>query len=163
MSTREAKPRTPKRLKQITPPVTAADIAAAESFSGAPKYQTHDAPEIARLVGPALQEAIADVNKAIMNMLVVAARLGPAEPLASDLLGVDREVLEQLAVTGRAEMLLAQAHGLPLAALRISDPTTLRRVIGSGLGSPEAMSAITKSMPLELVQRATRKSGGRRS
>ena len=103
------------------------------------------------------------MNKAIMNMLVVAARLGPAEPLASDLLGVDREVLEQLAVTGRAEMLLAQAHGLPLAALRISDPTTLRRVIGSGLGSPEAMSAITKSMPLELVQRATRKSGGRRS
>lgn len=55
-------------------------------------------PNIGDLVGPALQQAIEEVNKSALNLLVVSARLGDAEPLAPALLGVSREVLEELEI-----------------------------------------------------------------
>lgn len=112
-------------------------------------------PSIGDLVGPALQQEIAVVNKAVLNLCVTAARLGDAEPLAPALLGISREALEELANTGRSEMLLAQAHGLPLVELRIKDGATLQTILRSGFGSAEAVSALTKSMPLDLISKSS--------
>lgn len=113
-------------------------------------------PEIQNVVGPALQQAVEEANKAILNLLVVSARLGDSEPLAPALLGVGREVLDELANTGRADILLAQAHGLPLFELRVKDPNVIKTVVRSGFGSQEAMALILKSMPLEVISKATK-------
>ena len=114
-------------------------------------------PNIGDLVGPALQQAIEEVNKSALNLLVVSARLGDAEPLAPALLGVSREVLEELENIGRAEMLIAQAHGLPLFEFCIKDADNLKTIIQSGFGSQEAMSIIMKSMPLEVISKSKNK------
>ena len=114
-------------------------------------------PNIGDLVGPALQQAIEEVNKSALNLLVVSARLGDAEPLAPALLGVSREVLEELENIGRAEMLIAQAHGLPLFEFRIKDADNLKTIIQSGFGSQEARSIIMKSMPLEVISKSKNK------
>ncbi len=115
------------------------------------------APNIGDLVGPALQQAIEEVNKSVLNLLVVSARLGDAEPLAPALLGVSREVLNELANTGRADMLIAQAHGLPLVDFRIKDANSLQTVIKSGFASQDAMSVILKSMPIEVISKINKK------
>lgn len=114
-------------------------------------------PNIGDLVGPALQQAIEEVNKSALNLLVVSARLGDAEPLAPALLGVSREILEELENIGRAEMLIAQAHGLPLFEFRIKYADNLKTIIQSGFGSQEAMSIIMKSMPLEVISKSKNK------
>ena len=114
-------------------------------------------PNIGDLVGPALQQAIEEVNKSALNLLVVSARLGDAEPLAPALLGVSREVLEELENIGRAEMLIAQAHGLPLFFFFFKDADNLKTIIQSGFGSQEAMSIIMKSMPLEVISKSKNK------
>ncbi|SER37090.1 hypothetical protein [Giesbergeria anulus] len=114
-------------------------------------------PDINRVCGPAMQEAIEEVNKAFMKLCLTAARLGDSEPLAPALLGVNREVLDELANTGRAGMLMAQAYGLPLVECRFKDASVLRQVIDSGLGSAEAVAAITKAMPLDVITKGSRR------
>lgn len=116
-----------------------------------------DLPAIGDLVGPALQQEIAAVNKAVLSLAVTAARMGSAEPLGPALLGVSREVLDALGSCGYTELLLAQAQGLPLVELRIKDPGTFQTIAKSGFGSPEAIAAITKSMPLDLITKAGKK------
>ena len=115
-----------------------------ESFKG-------NIPDIVKFAGPALQQEIEAVNRAVLKLCVTAARLGEAEPLAPALLGLSRETLDELASAGRADILLAQAHGLPLVELRIKDVNTLKSVLRSGFGSQEAVSALTRSLPLELL------------
>lgn len=161
MNTQVSKSRTPKRIKQSTPAVTPDAIAAQSALgtAAAPKYGAPAEIDISNVAGPALQQAITELNQALIKTLFVAARLGNSEPLAPELLGVSRELLDELATLGRADMLSAQCHGLPLAIMRISDAATMRYVIDSGVGSPDALAAITKSLPLELVERATRKKG----
>lgn len=114
-------------------------------------------PAIGDLVGPALQQEIAAVNKAVLSLVVTAARMGEAEPLGPALLGISREALNALGFCGHADLLLAQAQGLPLVELRIKDPGTFHTIVKSGYGSPEAIAAITKSMPLELITKAGKK------
>lgn len=114
-------------------------------------------PHINRVCGPAMQEAIEDLNKAFLNLCLTAARLGDSEPLAPALLGVSREVLDELANSGRAGMLMAQAYGLPLVESRFKDASILRQVIDSGLGSPEAVAAITKAMPLDIITKGNKR------
>lgn len=114
-------------------------------------------PDIHRVCGPAMQEAIEEVNKAFFKLCLTAARLGDSEPLAPSLLGVSREVLDELANSGRSGMLMAQAYGLPLVECRFKDASVLRQIIDSGLGSPEAVAAITKTMPLDVITK-----GGKR-
>ena len=114
-------------------------------------------PDINRVCGPAMQEAIEEVNKAFFKLCLTAARLGDSEPLAPALLGVNREVLDELANTGRAGMLMAQAYGLPLVECRFKDASVLRQVIDSGLGSAEAVAAITKAMPLDVITKGSRR------
>lgn len=109
--------------------------------------------EIAPVCGPAITEAINEVNRAFINLCITAGRLGEAEPLAPVLLGVSREILDEIATTGRSGMLLAQAYGLPLVESRFKDPSVLRQIINSGFGSPEAISAVVKNMPLELMSK----------
>lgn len=119
--------------------------------------QQNRLPEINKFVGLALQQEIDAVNKAVLNLCVTAARLGESEPLAPAILGISREALEELASMGRADLLLAQAHGLPLVELRIKDAKTLKTVLNSGFGSQEAVSVITRAMPLELIEKTSRR------
>lgn len=114
-------------------------------------------PDISALCGPSIQEGIAKLNEAFLSLCITAARLGKAEPLAPMLLGMSREVLDELGNTGRAGMLIAQAHGLPLVEIRFKDSATLRQIIESGIGSPEAVSAITKAMPLEIITKGNKR------
>lgn len=114
-------------------------------------------PDIHRICGPAMQEAIEEVNKAFFNLCLTAARMGDSEPLAPSLLGVSREVLEELANTGRSGMLMAQAYGLPLVECRFKDASVLRQIIDSGLGSAEAVAAITKAMPLDVITKGSKR------
>lgn len=114
-------------------------------------------PDMGLVCGPAIQEGITEVNRAFLNLCITAARLGSAEPLAPVLLGVSREVLDELANSGRASMLLAHAHGLPLVEMRFKDASLLRQIIGSGLGSAEAVSAITRAMPLEVITKGSKR------
>lgn len=114
-------------------------------------------PDINRVCGPAMQEAIEEVNKAFFKLCLTAARLGDSEPLAPALLGVNREVLDELANTGRTGMLMAQAYGLPLVECRFKDASVLRQVIDSGLGSAEAVAAITRAMPLDVITKGSKR------
>ena len=107
--------------------------------------------DLTKSVGPALQEEIASVNKAFIDLLMTAARLGDAEPLAPAILGIPREILDELAMPGKASVLKAKFFGLPLVELRIKDPRKLKSIIESGFGSADAVSEITKAMPLELI------------
>lgn len=117
-------------------------------------------PEVGKFVGLALQQEIDAVNKAVLNLCMTAARLGESEPLAPAILGISREALDELAGLGRADILLAQAHGLPLVELRVKDAKTLKAVLNSGFGSQEAISVITRAMPLELIEKAGKRRGG---
>lgn len=110
-----------------------------------------DSIEINRFVGSALQDDIAALNKAVLNLLTTAARMGNAEPLAAEILGIPKETLLEFATIGRSDILLAQAHGFPLAELRIKDAKTLKTIIQSGFGGRDAMAEILKSMPIELI------------
>lgn len=114
-------------------------------------------PDMSLVCGPAIQKGIEEVNRAFLNLCVTAARLGNAEPLAPLLLGVSREILDELENSGRASMLLTHAHGLPLVEMRFKDAATLRQIIGSGLGSVEAVSAITRAMPLEIITKGSKR------
>lgn len=120
-------------------------------------YTKSHLPNLGDAVGPSLQQEIAAVNRAMMSLCITAARLGDAEPLAPALLGISKDALAELANTGRAEMLLAQAHGLPLVEMRIKDNATLQTIFRSGFGSAEAVSAITRSMPLDLITKVVGK------
>lgn len=107
--------------------------------------------------GPAIQDAIAAVNKAVIELFITAGLLGDSEPLATILLGVPRDILDELACSSSSALLAANAYGLPLVELRIKDPAVLRRVIQGGFGSTDAVAEITKTLPLEFITRAKRR------
>lgn len=109
--------------------------------------------DLTKSVGPALQEEISTVNKAVIDLLMTAARLGDSEPLAPALLGISREFLDELAIPGGGNLLKANFHGLPLVELRIKDPGKLRTILSTGCGGVDAIAEITKLMPLELIIR----------
>lgn len=102
-------------------------------------------------IGPVLHEEIANVNKAVIDMIMAAAYLGDAEPLGPVILGLPREVLDELAQAGRAGILRAQTYGLPLVEMRIKDVNVFKSIIQNGFGSADAVAAITRSMPIELI------------
>lgn len=109
------------------------------------------------LCGPAIHEGIAAVNKAVLELFITAGLLGDSEPLAPILLGVTRDILDELACSGSSALLAANAYGLPLVELRIKDPAVLRRVIRGGFGSNDAVAEITKTLPIEFITRAKRR------
>lgn len=125
--------------------------------SNGTEFSNKATQNIAKAYGPTLQAAIAVVNEAYIALCITAARLGGAEPLAPALLGMSRDILDELAENGRAQMLISHAYGLPLVELRIKDPVVLRRVMSEGFGSPQALAEITKTMPLEVITKLNRR------
>lgn len=127
------------------------------NLSGIDDTSKDSLPNITLACGPAIHECIAAVNKAVLELFITAGRLGDSEPLAPILLGVQREILDELASASRADLLAANAYGLPLVELRIKDPAILRRVIRAGFGSHQAIAEITKTLPLEVITKIKRK------
>lgn len=99
-------------------------------------------------VGPALQVAIANANKAVLELMLLAAREAERDPLAPALLGMSEESLKQLAGLQMYDVLCASRIGAPIFKLRFEDPAVLRTLLETGFSSDTAIREITKTMPL---------------
>lgn len=131
------------------------------TLSGPPQTDHTKAsiPNIAQVVGPALQAEITEANRAILRLYVAAARLRRADPLSPSLLGVSETFLDTLIenVAGR-ETLLASALGFPLFELKIKDEAILKSIIQDGVGSSGTVAELTKHLPLPVFERSLRRS-----
>lgn len=116
-------------------------------------------PDISKIVGPTLQREIVEANRAVIRLYVAASRLSVAEPLAAPLLGVDQAFLDVFAheIAGR-ESLLAASYGFPIFEPRIKNSALLLQIARQGSGDSTSIAELTKTFPLPVIERATRRS-----
>lgn len=114
-------------------------------------------PIIDRVAGTAFQAQIDELNRAYVNLLRTAALLGPAEPLAADLMDVPQQVIDLFTDSRVVDRMLDMSFGFPLVKARIRDPNLVSRMVNDGSGDADAIRAFTDSFSLDLVTRATKK------
>ncbi|WP_234265102.1 hypothetical protein [Hydrogenophaga sp. NFH-34] len=120
-------------------------------------FELPEIPLVDRVAGTALQGAIDDLNRAYINVMRVAALLGPAEPLAPDLLDVPQQVIELFSDSRVVDRMLDMSFGFPLVKARIRDHHLVERMVKNGSGDSDAIRAFTDSFSLDVVTRATKK------
>lgn len=110
--------------------------------------------DISHVAGPLMQSSIAEANRVFAQMLRDAALLGDSEPLASDLLGLSSEAIQEFSKPGFEQILIEKSLGFPLFIMnpKLAEPSVLRSLLQSGMGSEEAMSAILSAMKLPVIR-----------
>ncbi|TBR76980.1 MAG: hypothetical protein EPN64_04465 [Burkholderiaceae bacterium] len=114
-----------------------------------------DFPKFER--GQALQEAISAANKAVLELLLIAARESDRDPLGGLLLGLSEEAVSQFKDLQIYEVLNISKFGAPIFEIRFKEPATLRTLLQSGFSSDVVMRELTKSLPLPEIKRQTRR------
>ncbi len=97
----------------------------------------------------ALQESIAQFNKAFINMMLTAART--KDPLGPLLLGLPPETLAAYESTPSFTLLAAHRFGAPLAIARFTEPVQIREVFKTGFSQAQVISQITKGLDVQPV------------
>ena len=100
-------------------------------------------------VGSLLQKAIAAANEKWIELILLAAT--EDDPCAAALLGISDEVLSEYKKVSRASLESSARYGVPLFVPRINDPAMLRQALSAGYASPLSISAITKTLPLSIL------------
>lgn len=124
-------------------------------------FQSAGRPDIARICGPTLKRQIEVTNESVLRLYSTAGRLSALDPSTSSLLGVQQSLLDVFA--GEAaieETLLAASYGFPVFESRVHDPKRLISMIRGGSGSALSIAALTGSMSLPTIERATHKERG---
>ncbi len=104
-------------------------------------------------VSLALQNAITDANKAVLELLLVGARESDADPLAGMLLGLSDETLEQFRNVQVYDVINVSKLGAPIFKIRFEDAAVLRTMLQSGFSQPVVMREITRQLPLPEINR----------
>lgn len=100
-------------------------------------------------MGITLQKAIAAANEKWIELMLVAAQ--EDDPCAAAVLGISQEALLEYKGISRANLESSARYGAPLFVPRINDAATLRQAFATGFSSPHAIAAITKTLPLSLL------------
>ena len=124
---------------------------------GADLVPMQAAPSIDRVAGPVLQEAIASVNRAYLNLMRVAALMGPAEPLAPALLDMPESVIQLFENPRVVDRMMDLSFGFPLVRGRIQDPQMISHMIGAGTGDAAGIAALTSTLTSEVIEKSTRR------
>mgnify|MGYP001556561116 FL=1 len=105
----------------------------------------------------AMQEAITAANKAVLELLLLAAREVDRDPLGAILLGLSDEALRQFRNIQIYDVLNVSKLGAPIFDIRFKEPAVLRTLLQSGFSSPVVMGEFTKSLPLPEINRQVRR------
>ncbi|UUZ66281.1 hypothetical protein LP417_35285 (plasmid) [Polaromonas sp. P1-6] len=96
----------------------------------------------------ALQDAIKKANEAFIDFLLTAALSKSMDPLASFLLGICDETLDEYTRVSRADLVSAAMLGAPLFVPRFSDAATIKELLTTGFQSAVVQQELTKTMSL---------------
>lgn len=171
MATVRAK-RPPATTADASSPASRSRLAAVSSIAAAPPGPIDDSatetstnlsphlirptPAIGKVAGPALQQAIADVNAAWLNLVRLCALLGPSEPMAADLIGLSPSLIAQFDNDYVMRRMRDMSLGFPLVRPTLSETTLQNMISGGGAGSDAVIAAFTSTMPLHLIERASK-------
>lgn len=109
------------------------------------------------VTGSAIQQRIDELNRAFIELLRTAALLGPAEPLAAQLIGTSQEVIDLFAEDHVCHRMLSMSFGFPLVKARILDHNVIKSMVSDGNADAHAVKAITESFSLDIVSKASGK------
>lgn len=100
-----------------------------------------------------LQEHITRANEAVIDVILAAARMKDVEPLAAPLLGLSDEALEAYRLIRKYDLMQASKIGFTIFVPRITDPAVLRSLLERGMEDPSVVRALTKTLPLQLMEK----------
>lgn len=159
-STKDTSHAASRRLATVSPIATNSQLPQDDPTAETPAPLTphiiRPTPAIGKVAGPALQQAIADVNAAWLNLVRLCALLGPSEPMAADLIGLSPALIEKFDNDYVMRRMRDMSLGFPLVRPTLSEATLQHMINGGGAGSDAVLAAFTASMPLHLIERASK-------